>query len=62
MKKKSPRGIPDFSRRPSGAKDGGAPDTSKGWKGSKTPGGSLPGGSPPRTPQSTPPKGGQRGK
>ena len=64
MKKKSPRGIPDFSRRTPGAKDSGMPETSKGSKGSKSkpPGGSPRGGAPSSTPQSTPPKGGQRGK
>ena len=57
MKKKSPRGIPDFSRQSSRPKDAGAADPSPPAK-------SKPGGAPPPRPkpQSTSSKSGQRGQ
>jgi hypothetical protein len=57
MKKKSPRGIPDFSRQSSRPKDAGAADPS-------APAKSKPGGAPPPRPkpQSTSSKSGQRGQ
>jgi len=57
MKKKSPRGIPDFSRKPSGSSHAPPPDA--GAKG-KTHGPHSP---PPQVkPQSTSAKSGQRGQ
>ena len=58
MKKKSPRGIPEFSRQRSRPKDGGVPDPA-GTAKSKVHGTSPA----PRTkPQSTSSKSGQRGQ
>lgn len=57
MKKKSPRGIPDFSRAPKGPKAGTQPDLTVGQKAGKRPS------KPPNVkPQSTSSKSGQRGQ
>lgn len=58
MKKKSPRGIPDFSRAPSRPKDAARPDDAAKAKGAKRAATSAPR----AKPQATSSKSGQRGK
>jgi hypothetical protein len=59
MKKKSPRGIPDFSRQASRPKDADVSDTSRPAKSKAT---SAPPPPPPKPQQATSSKSGQRGQ